>query len=776
MGSIVILPIVSYPPSDDEGDAPRAARGAGICASGRLIQNQWNALMIDDDMDAQMARMRQRFEFLEKASEILAGSLDFKTTLANVAQLAVPHIGDWCAVDLCGGEFCDNPNELNRLTVAHVDPTKIELAYELEKKYPPDPNADVGLPNVIRTGRSEFLSWIPPEMLLAGARDDEHRRLILELGLVSYRVVPLLARGRILGAITLVSAESGRQYDAEDLSLAEDLARRAATAIDNANLFKRVQQVEHALRQQLDITTTMMASLGQGVYALDREGRVTYMNPACERMLGWTLAELAGKSMHDVVHGRRTDGTSLSAADSPLLGVMRNGIPHHDPDDVFFRKDGGMMPVEYTASPIVTDGRITGAILAFHDISDRKRQEEELRSQREWLQIALSSIGDAVIATDIHGEVTFINPIAEELTGWKAGDATGRDLRELFKVVDARSGDPVPDPVTRVLETSTVMGQESNILLISNDGREIPIDDSAAPIRDSSGTMIGVILVFHDITDRKRSEDALRRSNQRISRILESIGDAFIALDHDWRFTYVNAKAEQIFSRLRQGEEDLIGKVLWAEFPDLIWTDMYDPFHKAIREQKPVAFELFYPEAGGWFGIHAYPSFDSLSVFIQDITERKRIDQERTHLLENAQESERRFRDLVDMLIGVYWEADPGTLGFRFVGESAEEILGYPIGNWLASPDFWPGIIHEEDRETVLQSVRSAADGGGDQDFVYRAITSDGRMVWLRMFVYVMRDPQGAPTALRGVMADVTAQQRWLGDADVEPGEGEIPS
>jgi PAS domain S-box-containing protein len=499
------------------------------------------------------------------------------------------------------------------------------------------------------------------------------------------------------------------------------------------------------------------------------------MNVAAERMLGWTQRELVGRNMHDVIHPRHPDGAY--SPESPVARALSMGQPYRNPDDIFMRKDGTPIPVEYTSSPIVTGGTTTGVILAFHDISDRKRQEEELRAQREWLQVALSSIGDAVIATDTSGAITFINPIAAELTGWKIGDVEGRELTEVFRVIDEQTGEPGPNPVAQVLETRGVVGQASNILLVSSHGREIPIDDSAAPIRDTEGNMIGVILVFHDITDRKRAEDALRRSNQRITRILESIGDAFIALDRDWRFTYVNAKAAQIFARLKNGTGDLVGKVLWAEFPDLIWTDLYDPFHQAVREQRPVAFETHYPEAGGWFGFHAYPSFDSLSVFIQDITDRKHIEGERTRLLGEAQESERRFRELVNTLAGIFWEADAHTLAFSFVSDRARDILGYPVERWLKEPDFWSTIIFEEDRETVLETVRAATEAGMDHDFLYRAVAADGRIVKLRDIVYVVRDEHGRPDRLRGVMVEVLPQaadedDEPVADGDATEGEG----
>jgi PAS domain S-box-containing protein len=724
---------------------------------------------MESDAQNEVETLRQRFEFLEKASEMLAGSLDFKTTLANVARLAVPHIGDWCAVDLCGGDFCDDINSVQRLTVEHVDPSKIELAYELERRYPSDPDAPGGLRSVLRSGKAEFVPLIPDELLTAAAKDEEHLQLIRKLGLVSYMIHPLIARGRTLGAISLVAAESGREYDQEDFALAEDLARRAAQAIDNAILYQSVQQTEARLREQLDFNNAIMASLGEGVCAVDHDGLITYMNPTAERLLGWSFEEIRGRDMHDTIHYRKMDGSHFPAEESPLLNVMKAGMPYSSSDDIFLRKDGSILPVEYTSSPIVSDSRITGAALAFHDITERKRQRNELIAQREWFRITLGSIGDAVIATDTTGIVTFLNEVAQTLTGWSAADAIGRPLIDIFNIINEETGEAALNPVEKVIESGMVVGLANHTVLISKDGGEIPIDDSAAPIRNAGGEMIGVILVFHDITERKRAEDAMKRANQRMTRILESIGDAFIALDRDWRFTYVNRKAVQILTNGESKQADLLGKVIWGEFPDLIWTDLYEHYHRALREQAPISFE-YQDASGSWFGAHAYPTFDGLSVFFQNITDRKKGEEERLLLLQGAQESERRFREIVDLMAGIFWEADARTLRFSFVSDRAESILGYPIEKWLASPDFWTSIIHEQDREAVMSACQTAVATGAEQNFEYRAIAVDGHSVSLRTVIYADRNPKGV-SMLRGVMADISNLPPETNSSPVDTGE-----
>lgn len=188
---------------------------------------------------------REQLDFLSRASELLADSLDLNATLKQVGELAVPRIADWCAIDLAGEAGIEN------VVVAHVDPGKVELALEFRRRYPPDPEQPTGLPNVLRTGRSEIYSDIPDELLVETAHDEEHLEMIRALSLRAIMIVPLRAHGRTLGAVTFVSSRASRRYERRDLTFAEDLARRAALAIDNARLYRHEQDVAEALQNSL---------------------------------------------------------------------------------------------------------------------------------------------------------------------------------------------------------------------------------------------------------------------------------------------------------------------------------------------------------------------------------------------------------------------------------------------------------------------------------------------------------------------------------------------
>ena len=324
---------------------------------------------------SQAEAAKERLAFLAEASAVLSSSLDYAATLDTVARLTIARLADWCSIELVVG---DGPS-LQRVAVVHKDASKVELANELRRRYPPDPSTGSGVFKVLRTGRPELVPEVSDVMLEAAARDAEHLRILRGLGLKSVMIVPLVAREATLGVLSFASEQAGRRFNEDDLVLAEDLARRCAAAIDNSRLYWQAQE----------------------------------------------------------------------------------------------------------------------------KIQQHREMEEQFR-------ITLSSIGDATIATDTTGRVTFMNPVAAALTGWTPEEAQGESLETVFHIIQEQTRQSAENPVTRVLREGRVAGLANHTVLIARDGTERPIADSAAPIRHQNGDVAGVVLVFREVTEQRRAEEAGR--------------------------------------------------------------------------------------------------------------------------------------------------------------------------------------------------------------------------------------------------------------------------
>ncbi len=232
---------------------------------------------------------RERLTFVAEASELLSSSLDYNATLARLARLAVPRLADWCAVDMLGPE-----GDVERLAVAHEDPEKVSWAYELQERYPPRPDDAHGVGYVLRTGEPEFFPEISKELLEESIGDDEELRQIMrQLGLHSAICVPLKARGRTLGALTLIAAESHPPYSPEDFELALELARRAGTAVDNSRLFQETEKGANAARA--------LAYVADGVVLLDSDGVVRHWNAAAALITGVSEESAVGRQVESVL-------------------------------------------------------------------------------------------------------------------------------------------------------------------------------------------------------------------------------------------------------------------------------------------------------------------------------------------------------------------------------------------------------------------------------------------------------------------------------------------
>jgi PAS domain S-box-containing protein len=234
-----ILHTKKIPVYGDNGQ-PRYLMGISEDITDRKIFEQKSMELIQAKIEKETSdNAMTRLNFLAQASALLGSSLDLESILKSITHLAVPTIADWCAVSLVQPD-----GSLKQIAVAHKDPEKVKWAWELQKKYPPDPNSKTGVAEVVRSAKSLLIEHVSAEAVRASARNEEHLKIIESLGLTSYLAVAIRTRGHVLGALTLVAtAESGRAFNESDLRLAEDLSYRAGVAIENSQLYIEAKTV-----------------------------------------------------------------------------------------------------------------------------------------------------------------------------------------------------------------------------------------------------------------------------------------------------------------------------------------------------------------------------------------------------------------------------------------------------------------------------------------------------------------------------------------------------
>jgi PAS domain S-box-containing protein len=197
-------------------------------------------------------------------------------------------------------------------------------------------------------------------------------------------------------------------------------------------------------------------------------------------------------------------------------------------------------------APLVEDDRVIGTLTEIADVTERVLRERELWNREQWLHTMLQSIGDAVMGTDDQGAVALMNPVAEELTAWTEGEALGQPLEEVFHIVTRRTGEPVESPVTRVLREGVIVGLADDTTLIARDGTKRSIADSGAPMRDREGNIIGTVMVFRDITEKVRAQEALKEKVEEVEKL------NWLFVDREGRMINLKREINSLLEKLGQ--------------------------------------------------------------------------------------------------------------------------------------------------------------------------------------------------------------------------------
>ena len=359
---------------------------------------------------------------------------------------------------------------------------------------------------------------------VAEARDAEHLALLRRLGFAAEMVLPLVARGRTLGVITLVLADDSRHYGPGDLALAEELARRAALAIDNARLYAEAQAAEARYRG-------LFEGVADAILSIDAEGRFRDVNAAAIELLGYQREELLGSRLEDLI-APGAERTEVEVLWRPRDGIWRGELELRRKDGMILTVEARTTVVELPAGPV--------ALSVVRDVSERHRAAID----RQRLAAIVESSDDVIIGKTLDGIVTSWNQAAERLYGYTAEEMIGQSIARIFP---PERIDELRDFMDRLRRGERISHHDA--VRIAKDGRRIDISVSVSPVTDAAGRIVGAATIAQDISERKRMEAAQR--------------DFLAMVSHDLRspLTVIRASA-QLLQRRGEYREATVATIL----------------------------------------------------------------------------------------------------------------------------------------------------------------------------------------------------------------------
>jgi PAS domain S-box-containing protein len=418
---------------------------------------------------------------------------------------------------------------------------------------------------------------------VSGKPLDDVFRIINELtrATVESPVAKVLREGAIVGLAnhTVLIAADGTEVPIDDSAAPIRIGDGPLEGV--VLVFRDITERRHA-----ETTNRLLASIVESsedaIISKDLNGIITSWNRGAERMLGYSAKEIIGQPISILAAPDRPD-ESLE-----ILEKIKQGehVDHYQ--TVRRAKDGKLKRVSLTVSPVRdSSGRISGASKIMRDITAETEAQREIAEHRERLRVTLSSIGDAVMATDPVGRVSYLNPVAEQLTGWSSEEAAGRALEEVFRIVNEESRCTVENPVTKVLRDGQVVGLANHSVLISRDGKEIAIDDSTAPIQGDNGQIMGVVLIFRNISEKRAVEKRLAEQAAELRQKVHLMeGVACFVTDLQNRIVYWNPGAADLYGF---PAEEALGRVGYS----FLKTELPLPLNELLAQVKT---------AGAWDG------------------------------------------------------------------------------------------------------------------------------------------------------------------------------
>ena len=413
--------------------------------------------------------------------------------------------------------------------------------------------------------------------------------------------------------------------------------------------------------------------------------------------------------------------------------------------------DGRVIEMVSTIQHI--EGENVGRVWSFRDITDRTKAEEETRRQQEWFRVTLQSIGDAVITTDIHSRVTFLNPMAETLTGWSSKEATGQPLKAVFNIINEKSRKPALHPIDQVLREGIIVELSNDTALIARNGAETSIEDSAAPIWDSTGKLLGAVMVFHDVINKRQAEETLQQSEQKLRAIFNQAAVGIATIDLEGRWEEVNQKFSDILGYTRE-------ELMQVPFRDLTYSEDLPRTNQKVKELlagyiPDYSLEKRYIRKDGavvW-NLETVTLFRDAEgnprqflVVVEDITLRKKAEEDSLRLSAVVESSD-------DAII-----SKTLTGSITSWNRAAEKMFGYTTPEVLGKSIsiLFPPERLEEEREIIARLKR----GERVDHYETERIRKDGTLLNVSLTVSALKDHNGQIIGASKIARDITERKR----------------
>lgn len=312
----------------------------------------------------------------------------------------------------------------------------------------------------------------------------------------NFMTIPIVIENKIVAVIGLANKENG--YGDNDIYQITVLMTGVWNALESKEKSQDLVKANLQLRDSKEQLQLLLNSTAEGIYGIDNDGKCTFVNKSALEMLGYTRDEVIEKDMHNLIHHTNRNGQKITSEKCNIMKSLKNNSSFHVDDGTFRRKDGSYIPVEYSSHLQRQEGKVVGAVITFVDNTVRKEMEKEIFNEKEQFKTTLLSVGNGVISTDAMGNIRVFNSVAEKLTGWRQEEAIGKPFEEVFNIINEHTLEKCENPVVKVLKDKETVVLADDTILVTKDQKKIPIEDSAAPIKDAQGEVTGVVVVFRE--------------------------------------------------------------------------------------------------------------------------------------------------------------------------------------------------------------------------------------------------------------------------------------